>query len=213
MEQAKEYIGVDDLDLIEMMQEIIIDCGSLPAFMQMSLDLLCAGLKRLSGGLIVLPNLKQTDMLKVWHSPPEEWRVQGDALSQPLEMLLDQIKNSGQVQSGSGAWAIPVINRRKLLAMLVLSGEAFSVEETELLGILTRMMGERIQKFQSSYKTMEREQLKSLFSSISHHHAAEENGESAARRLVFNMLQSFQAESIILVLPPEEAKNHLTARL
>lgn len=213
MERNQEYIGVDDLDLIEMMAEIIIDCRSLPAFMQMSLDLLCAGMKRPSGGLIVLPNLKQTDVLKVWHLPAEEWQVKGDSLSQPLEMLLDQLKDTGQIQSGSGAWAIPVINRRKLLAMLVLSGEAFSVEEAELLEILTRMMGERIQKFQSSYKTMEREQLKPLFSSVSLKNNGAENVEDAVRRICNNMLQSFQAEGLILVRPPEDGKKTFTRQV
>ena len=58
MEAPQEKMGQPELDLIDQLDEVLSASNSMLSALQMALDLICIGLKRVSGGLIVPPSMR-----------------------------------------------------------------------------------------------------------------------------------------------------------
>src|SRR5512133_2046951 len=126
MDASPEKLGQPELDLIDQMDEALSASTSMLSACQMALDLICIGLKRVSGGLIVPPSLRQENALKVWHNPDPQWVHTDGALAEPVARLVaDALRSEHQQVLGnksSEMVGIPVISRKNPIGILLLSG-------------------------------------------------------------------------------------------
>jgi len=142
MENNHSRIGESELDLIEMMDEIILESNSLSIFLQMAVDLVCLGLKNPSGGVIILPNLRQETLQSAWHNPQPGWLDANGVPSTTMEELMHAVQMDLREQEKDNLLAMPIVNRKKLIGVLILVQNEFNSEEMDVLRILTRMIGQ-----------------------------------------------------------------------
>jgi len=145
-----------------MMDEIILESNSLSTFLQMAVDLVCLGLKNPSGGVIILPNLRQETLQSAWHNPQPGWLDANSVPSTTMEELVHAVQMDLREQEKDNLLAMPIVNRKKLIGVLILVQNEFNSEEMDVLRILTRMIGQRVRHFQANAATIGRDELNAL---------------------------------------------------
>ncbi|MEN6572211.1 MAG: ATP-binding protein [Anaerolineaceae bacterium] len=199
MESFSTSIGESELDLIEMMDEVIVESSSLSSFLQMALDLICFGLKKTSGGLVILPNLRQETLLTVWHNPQPGWITQNGDPSTELDALILAVRQDTAEHSEDRMHTYPVLNRRKLIGILILKEAAVSTGENETLRILSRMIGQRVRYFQANTATIGRDQLNTLLRTFNVSAGSADEMKMAAEKILANAIKVYGASAIILL--------------
>jgi len=209
MEASTEKMGQPELDLIDQMDEVLSASNSMLSALQMALDLICIGLRRVSGGLIVPPSLRQESALKVWYQPDPQWVRADGALAEPVARVVAETLRSERQQvlanNSSGMVGIPVISRKKPIGILLLSGGAVSNAEENLLENLLRLLAKRIRSYQTDAATIGHDQLLSALRTAS---AAQSSldFETLKTRIAAALANATQAQGIIFILPSETSQ-------
>jgi signal transduction histidine kinase len=213
MENNHSRIGESELDLIEMMDEIILESNSLSIFLQMAVDLVCLGLKNPSGGVIILPNLRQETLQSAWHNPQPGWLDANGVPSTTMEELMHAVQMDLREQEKDNLLAMPIVNRKKLIGVLILVQNEFNSEEMDVLRILTRMIGQRVRHFQANAATIGRDELNALLRTYCNAVGTSEELLRAGEKIFSNMIKAYKAQAIILVTGSDGTKSFATKRV
>jgi PAS domain S-box-containing protein len=213
MESTTTSIGETELDLIEMMDEVILQSSSLSHFMQMALDLICVGLKKASGGLIVLPNLRQETLQAAWHNAPPGWVTQNGGLSTEIEAQVRAVRKTGTEHSDNGIHTYPVHNRRKLIGILILSEATATPQENETLLILSRMIGQRVRNLQANTATIGRDQMNLLLRTFNENEGSTEDMVAARENMLKNAIKAYGASAAILLVTMQESGSTVSRQI
>ncbi len=213
MEAPLEKMGQPELDLIDQLDEVLSASNSMLSALQMALDLICIGLNRASGGLIVPPSLRQENARKVWYQPDPQWVLADGALAEPVARLAAETLRSERQQvldkKTSGMVGIPVMNRKKPIGILLLSGGAVSDAEENLLENLLRLLAKRIRSYQTDAATIGRDQFAAILRTASSAQSSLDF-ETLKTRIAATLVNATQAQGIILILPAETSQQKWT---
>jgi signal transduction histidine kinase len=213
MENNHSRIGESELDLIEMMDEIILESNSLSTFLQMAVDLVCLGLKNPSGGVIILPNLRQETLQFAWHNPQPGWLDANGVPSTTMEELVHAVQMDLREQEKDNLLAMPIVNRKKLIGVLILVQNEFNSEEMDVLRILTRMIGQKVRHFQANAATIGRDELNALLRTYCNAVGTSEELLRAGEKIFSSMIKAYNAQAIILVTGSDGTKSSATKRV
>ncbi len=211
MEVSPEKMGEPELDLIEQMDEILGASNSMLSAMQMALDLICIGLKRPSGGLILPPGSRQENLVRVWHQPDSAWSKEDGSLAAPLSALVNEVtaKASEKVLAGSdgNTCGIPITSRGKPVGVLLLSGGMLDNAEQNLIDVLTRLLGKRIKEFKATAATIGREQLLTTLRTLAETQSRNLPFDAIKTKLISAVLNATKAQGVILILQAERGQD------
>jgi len=209
MEVSQEKMGEPELDLIEKLDEVLSASNSMQSAMQMALDLICIGMKRPSGGLILPPNSRQENIIKIWRQADPAWCKEDGSLAAQVTGLINEVMATGRAKELAGSSGntigVAITNHRTPIGVLLLNGGAVSAVERDHLEVIMRLLGRRIRGYQANTATIGREQLLSILRTTSSAQSSNQNFDAVKTKLTASLVNAAKAQGMILILQVGQA--------